>query len=152
LGNSGASAGPAKLFGDASTTSWSVGPLISWTIPNTGAVQARIAEAEANTRAAYAHFDATVLNALRETESALENYARELDRDASLRAARDQSAEAARQASTLYGYGKTDYLTVLDAERTLASNESSLAASQAQLASDQITLFLALGGGWQSAH
>jgi NodT family efflux transporter outer membrane factor (OMF) lipoprotein len=152
LGISGASAGPAKLFGDASTTSWSVGPLISWTIPNTGAVQARIAEAEANTRAAYAHFDATVLNALRETESALENYARELDRDASLRAARDQSAEAARQASTLYSYGKTDYLTVLDAERTLASNESSLAASQAQLASDQITLFLALGGGWQTAH
>jgi NodT family efflux transporter outer membrane factor (OMF) lipoprotein len=149
LGLSAASAGPASLFGKGSTFSWSAGPLISWTVPNTGAVQSRIAQAEANTRAAYARFDATVLNALRETESALEVYARELDRDASLRAARDQSAEAARQANMLYRYGKTDYLTVLDAERTLASNESALAASQAQLASDQITLFLALGGGWQ---
>jgi NodT family efflux transporter outer membrane factor (OMF) lipoprotein len=150
LGLSAASAGPAALFGQASTFGWSAGPLISWTLPNTGAAQARIAQAEAGTRAAYARFDATVLNALRETESALEVYARELDRDSALRAARDQSAEAARQARTLYQYGKTDYLTVLDAERTLASNESALAASQAQLAGDQITLFLALGGGWQT--
>lgn len=152
LGLSAGSAGPAQYFGDAGTFSWSIGPLISWTLPNTGAVQARIAEAEAGTRAAYARFDATVLNALRETESALENYARELDRDAALRAARDQSAEAASQATTLYRYGKTDYLTVLDTQRTLASNESALAASQAQLANDQITLFLALGGGWQTGR
>lgn len=150
LGLSAGSAGPASLFAQAGTFSWSIGPLISWTLPNTGAVQARIAEAEAGAKAAFAQFDATVLNALRETESALETYARELDRDAALRAARDQAAEAARQARMLYQYGKTDYLTVLDAERTLASTESALAASQAQVANDQITLFLALGGGWQT--
>jgi outer membrane protein TolC len=149
LGLSAASGGPAAMFGDRGTFSWSVGPLISWTIPNTGAAQARIAEAQASTKAAAARFDATVLNALRETESALVVYARQLDRDAALRAARDQSAEAASQASRLFQYGKTDYLTVLDAERTLASNESALAASQADLSSDQIALFLALGGGWE---
>ncbi|MPS77406.1 MAG: efflux transporter outer membrane subunit [Achromobacter sp.] len=149
LGLSTASGGPAAMFGDRGTFSWSVGPLISWTLPNTGAVQARIAEAEASTKAALARFDATVLNALRETESALVVYARQLDRDAALRAARDQSAEAATQARRLFQYGKTDYLTVLDAERTLAGNESALAASQAELSSDQIAVFLALGGGWE---
>ena len=149
LGLSAASGGPAAMFGDRGTFSWSVGPLISWTLPNTGAVQARIAEAEASTKAAVARFDATVLNALRETESALVVYARQLDRDAALRAARDQSAEAASQARRLFQYGKTDYLTVLDAERTLATNESALAASQAELSSDQIAVFLALGGGWE---
>ncbi|WP_417221691.1 TolC family protein [Achromobacter spanius] len=149
LGLSAASGGPAAMLGDRGTFSWSVGPLISWTIPNTGAVQARIAQAEANTKAAVARFDATVLNALRETESALVVYARQLDRDAALRAARDQSAEAASQARRLFQYGKTDYLTVLDAERTLASNESALAASQAELSNDQIAVFLALGGGWE---
>ena len=149
LGLSAASGGPAAMLGDSGTFSWSVGPLISWTIPNTGAVQARIAEAEANTKAAVARFDATVLNALRETESALVVYARQLDRDAALRAARDQSAQAASQARQLFQYGKTDYLTVLDAERTLATNESALAASQAELSSDQIAVFLALGGGWE---
>ncbi|MGB3436946.1 efflux transporter outer membrane subunit [Achromobacter sp.] len=149
LGLSAASGGPAAMFGDRGTFSWSVGPLISWTIPNTGAAQARIAEAQASTKGAAARFDATVLNALRETESALVVYARQLDRDAALRAARDQSAEAASQASRLFQYGKTDYLTVLDAERTLATNESALAASQADLSNDQIALFLALGGGWE---
>lgn len=150
LGLSAGSAGPASIIGDRGTFSYSVGPLITWTIPNTGAVQARIAQAQAGEKAAYARFDATVLNALRETESALEIYARELDRDSSLRAARDQSAQAASQAQTLYTYGKTDYLNVLDAQRTLASNESALAASQADLAGDQVSLFLALGGGWET--
>ncbi|MFU1983601.1 efflux transporter outer membrane subunit [Bordetella hinzii] len=150
LGLSGASGGPATMFGDRGTFSWSVGPLITWTLPNTGAVQARIAEAQASTKAALARFDGTVLNALRETESALVTYARQLDRDAALRAARDQSALAARQARQLFQLGKTDYLTVLDAERTLASNESALAASQASLSTDQIALFLALGGGWET--
>ncbi|WMD21800.1 TolC family protein [Achromobacter seleniivolatilans] len=149
LGLSAASGGPFSMIGDRGTFSWSVGPLISWTIPNTGAVQARIAEAQANTKAAVARFDATVLNALRETESALVVYARQLDRDSSLRAARDESAQAAAQARQLFQYGKTDYLTVLDAERTLATTESALAASQAELSSDQIALFLALGGGWE---
>ncbi len=149
LGLSAASGGPAAMFGDRGTFSWSVGPLISWTLPNTGAVQARIAEAQANTRAAVARFDASVLNALRETESALVVYARQLDREASLRAARDQAAVAASQARQLFQYGKTDYLTVLDAERTLATSESALAASQAELSNDQIAVFLALGGGWE---
>ena len=31
---------PAAMFGDRGTFSWSIGPLISWTIPNTGAAQA----------------------------------------------------------------------------------------------------------------
>ena len=151
LGLSGASGGPASMLGDRGTFSWSIGPLISWTLPNTGAAQARIAEAEASTRAALARFDGTVLNALRETESALVSYARQLDRDAALTAARDQSRLAAQQARQLFTLGKTDYLTVLDAERTLAANESALAASQAQLSSDQVAVFLALGGGWEDA-
>lgn len=141
LGLSGASGGPAAMFGDRGTFSWSIGPLISWTIPNTGAAQARIAQAEAGTKAAAARFDAAVLNALRETESALTVYARQLDRESALQAAREQSAQAASQARQLFQYGKTDYLTVLDAERTLAANESALAAARAELSSDQIAVF-----------
>ncbi|WP_459614423.1 efflux transporter outer membrane subunit [Bordetella sp. 2513F-2] len=149
LGLSGSSGGPASIAGERGTYGWSIGPLISWTVPNTGAVQARIAQARAATRQALARFDATVLNALRETESALVSYARQLDRNQALVEARQQSALAAEQARLMFRAGKTDYLTVLDAERTLASSESALAASQAALAEDQIAVFLALGGGWQ---
>ena len=89
-----------------------------------------------------------MLNALRETESALTVYARQLDRESALQAAREQSAQAASQARQLFQYGKTDYLTVLDAERTLAANESA-GGGRAELSSDQIAVFLALGGGWE---
>jgi hypothetical protein len=33
----------------------------------------------------------------------------------------------------------------------LASADSAVAASDAQLAADQVAVFLALGGGWESA-
>jgi hypothetical protein len=48
-------------------------------------------------------------------------YARELDRNAALKTARDESALAAEQAHRLYQYGRTDFLSVLDADRTLAA-------------------------------
>lgn len=148
LGLSAASAGTLSGLGRSDTLSWSLGPLISWSIPNTGTARARIAQAEAGTRAAAAKFDGTVLTALRETETALSAYAHELDRRAQLQAARDASAQAAAQARSLYRNGKTGYLDTLDAERNLASSEAALAASEAQIADDQVTLFLALGGGW----
>jgi multidrug efflux system outer membrane protein len=149
LGLSAGSIGALAEFGAANAFRWSVGPLISWTLPVTGPARSRIAQAEAASHGALARFDAVVLNALRETESALTVYARELDRNASLKAARNQSALASRQARMLYRYGRTDFLTTLDADRVLANAESALAASDAQLAGNQVALFLALGGGWE---
>ena len=150
LGISAGSLGRVNGFGGSDTLSYSLGPLISWTIPNTGVAQARIAQAEAGTRAAVARFDGTVLNALRETETALSVYARELDRRAALQAARDQSAIVAGQARQLYTNGRTGSLEALDAERALATSEAALAASDGQLADDQVSVFLALGGGWEA--
>jgi len=149
LGMTAGSTGELAQFGAENAGRWSIGPLISWTLPSTGTARSRIAQAEASTDAELARFDGIVLNALRETESSLTVYARELDRNAALRAARDQSEIAAEQARTLYRYGRTDFLTTLDADRTLASQESVLAASNTKLVSDQVTLFLSLGGGWE---
>ncbi len=118
-------------------------------MPNTGIVRAHIAQANAGAQGALAKFDGTVLTALRETQTALDAYARELDRHAALQAARDESATVAAQARRLYQSGRTGYLEALDAERGLAGTEATLAASDADLADDQVGLFLALGGGWE---
>lgn len=149
LGLSASSAGFLASFGNRETLGYSLGPLINWTLPHTGVARARIAQAEAATRVAAARFDGTVLTALREAETALDVYARELERHAALSAARDQSAIAARQAHTLYVNGKTAQLEALDAERTLAASEAALATSAALLAEDQVAVFMALGGGWE---
>jgi NodT family efflux transporter outer membrane factor (OMF) lipoprotein len=141
-GNSLSALGSGITFG--------LGPLISWTIPTNGVARARIAQAEASARAALAHFDGTWLGALEETESALTRYGHELDRVSALRRARANSAEAARIARLRYRAGREPFQIVLEAERSLSQTEASLAQAEAQLSDYLVSLFLALGGGWEA--
>jgi len=149
----GASAGFNGLlsdFGTGPTAHWGIGPAITWNLPTNG-VRPRIHGMEAGADAALARFDGVVLKALQETQTALSGYGREMERNAALRASREQAAGAAAQQRRLYQAGRTPYLSSLDAERSLAVAEMDLAASDSQIALDQIRLFVALGGGWQKA-
>ncbi|TFI58501.1 TolC family protein [Sphingomonas parva] len=151
LGGSIGSTGTAGNLLSSSGFRFGLGPLISWTFPNTAVARARIAQAEAGADAALARFDGTWLGALEETESALTRYATELDRVAILRRARASSAEAARVARLRYRAGRESFQIVLDAERSLAQTETALAQAEAQLSDNLVTVFLALGGGWEEA-
>ena len=151
LGASLGSAGLGKNFLDADTFKFSIGPLISWQFPDRSRIQARIRAADADQQVALARFDGTVLNALKEAESALETYARDLERRALLEAARQKARRAAEDTQQLFALGRQGYLPVLDADRTLTTLEQSVAAADSKLASDQVNLFLALGGGWEAA-
>jgi NodT family efflux transporter outer membrane factor (OMF) lipoprotein len=127
----------------------SIGPLLSWSMPNRTAVRARIAQAGAAADAAFAGFDGAVLRALQQAESALSAYSQEINRERSLAQARDAAAQASDQANQLFRFGRTSFIDVLAAEASLANVESALAASRAQLIDRQVDLFLALGGGWE---
>jgi outer membrane protein TolC len=124
--------------------------MIGWNFPTAGS-RARVREAGAGADAALARFDGVVLNALRETETNLSAYGKALERNASLKAARDQAALASDQVQRLYRAGRSSSLAGLDAQRTLAGTEAALAASDAQVSADQVKLFLSLGGGWRQA-
>lgn len=139
---------PNDLFSDSSLR-FSIGPLISWSFPNIAVARARIAQAEAGADAALAEFDGTWLSALRDTETALSTYVAQGTRVATLRRARDQSAEGARIARLRYQQGAESFQIVLDAERSRAASETLLAQAQAAFSEATVTLFLALGGGWQ---
>jgi NodT family efflux transporter outer membrane factor (OMF) lipoprotein len=149
LGASADSIGLTRNFWKADTFGFSLGPLISWDIPNPRRARATVRGAEAKVQAAYAAYDTVVLRALRETESALTVYARDLDRERDLESARRNADEAAADAEALYRAGRQGYLTVLDADRTQAGAEQTLASAHSRVAADQVTLFLALGGGWE---
>ncbi|WP_311270878.1 efflux transporter outer membrane subunit [Sphingobium sp. WCS2017Hpa-17] len=148
IGGSVGLSGPLRDFGSGSAFGFSLGPLISWSFPNRPVVRARIAQAEAAVQGDLAGFDGTVLEALRQTETALETYRRDAERTAALERARDSAALSATQAGKLFRFGRGDFLSLLDAQRSLASAEVSAAAARTQLVQDQIALFLALGGGW----
>lgn len=149
LGGSVGIDGPLGNIGSGASFGFSLGPLISWSFPNRPIVRARIAQAEAQVRADLAQFDATVLTALRETETALTNYARGRERVAALNRARDSAARSSAQAERLFRFGRSDFLTLLDAQRTLADSEARRTQAQVQLVDDQVDVFEALGGGWR---
>lgn len=148
----GQAANSAASFGglnDDAGFSFSVGPLISWNFPNVLAARARMLAARAGTDVALAQFDQTVLTALRDTETALSAYANELDRRAALMIARDRAAQAQRLSQLRFDEGADSFLSLLDAQRTLAQSEAALIQSQALVTSYQIAVFQALGGGWE---
>ena len=151
LGASIGSAGLLKDALDAGTNKFSLGPLISWQFPNRSNAKARILEQQADEEAASARFDGVLLTALKETESALVVYARDLDARASLEAARRKTQRAAADIERLFAGGRQTFSAVLDATRSSIESEQAVAAMDTRLAADQVALFLALGGGWQSA-
>jgi NodT family efflux transporter outer membrane factor (OMF) lipoprotein len=148
LGVAIGSTGVMQDFLEPLTNRYSVGPGITWQL-NQSEARARIDEAEAETRGELARFDGVVLNALKETETALNNYARALQRDARLEAVRDRAKQTFVYLSRLETGGRNDSLSTLDAARALASTQLALAESRSEVSSAQVAVFLALGGGWE---
>ena len=142
-------AGPFSTINSATSFGGNIGPLLSWTFPNIQATRARIQEAGAVAEAAEAKFDGAVVAALQQTDTALNGYVRELDHHHELVQARDSAAKSVDQARTLFRFGRTGILDVLNAEANLASTEAAVAASDTAVADAQIRIFLALGGGWE---
>jgi NodT family efflux transporter outer membrane factor (OMF) lipoprotein len=137
------------LSGSSST--FSLGPLLSWSFPNIPAARARIAQAEAQSAASVAAFEGRVLAALKEVEQALTTYHNEIGRHDLLAAARRRAESAYRLADANYRAGAISYLDLLVAQRELLDARASVAASSQLLGSLRIDLFKALGGGWGSA-
>jgi NodT family efflux transporter outer membrane factor (OMF) lipoprotein len=138
-------------LGKSSAFSYSFGPLISWTFPNIGAAQAHIRQARASTQAALAAFDGTMLAALKEVEQALARYSGALESNVSAQRSEQAASDAANIAELRFKAGRDSFLQLLDADRDRASSRAALARSNAQLADAQVSLFKALGGGWEGA-
>nr|WP_036523291.1 efflux transporter outer membrane subunit [Novosphingobium resinovorum] len=149
IGGSLGFSGPIHDFGTGASFGMSLGPLLSWSFPNRPAVRAKIDQADAQVRVDLANFDGTVLEALRQAESAMETYARDREREAALGRAADAAGLSASQAGKLFRFGRSAFLDLLSAQASLASAQVSHASAQTTLVDDQIAVFLALGGGWR---
>ncbi|WP_343676780.1 efflux transporter outer membrane subunit [Paraburkholderia heleia] len=136
------------LRGDR-TLSFSFGPLISWTFPNIMVTRSRIAQAKAQSAASLASFDGAVLTALKESEQALTAYSAALEQRDALAEARDRAGHAFTLADQRYRAGSISYLDVLVAQTTLIDDEAQVAAADERVGSARVSVFKALGGGWE---
>jgi len=127
---------------------WSIGPTIRWPIFDAGKIRANIEVRNAQQEQALHVYEKTVLTAFQDVETSLVNYSKEQVRYRSLINAVAATRRAVRTANELYLKGLIDFLNVLDAQRSLYSAENDLAQSEAAMASNMVSLYKALGGGW----
>jgi len=135
----------------AGSAAYSFGPNLTWAALDLGRVAARIRAADARADAELSRYEQTVLLALEETENALVLVGRTRERRDALVAAVAASEQAAILAEARYQGGATDYLTSLDAQRTVLSFQLQLSESQTRTVTALIALYKALGGGWEVA-
>jgi multidrug efflux system outer membrane protein len=87
-----------------------------------------------------------VLNALEETENAFVNYREQHARLKSLIEQAEASRRAADLAAVQYREGVTDFLTLLDAQRTQLAAESAVAETEGSVNTGVVAIYKALGG------
>lgn len=129
---------------------WSLGPAIRWPVFAGGRIRAQIAVEDARQEQALAAYEKSVLVALEDVENALVAYLRSGDRRRFLEDAASENRKSVALADDLYRKGLTSFIDVLDAQRALYATETELGRSLADVTLNLVTLYKALGGGWES--
>jgi NodT family efflux transporter outer membrane factor (OMF) lipoprotein len=129
---------------------WSFGPAVQWRIFDAGRIRANIQVQNARQEQALANYENTALSAFEDVENSLVAYAKEQVRRRSLEDAVTSSQESLRLANQLYANGLSNFINVLDAERSLYQAQDQLVQSERTVSTDLISLYKALGGGWET--
>ena len=128
---------------------WSIGPAVSLPLFHAGSIRAGVHSAEALQQQALLLYQQTVQQAVREVADSLVN-SRKL---AELRIQQERLVESLRAAVDLadlrYRGGVASYLEYLDSERQLLGAQLLLVQIRRQELTNVVTLYRALGGGWQ---
>ena len=129
---------------------WSVGPAVQWRIFDAWRIRANIKIQNARQEQALANYENTALLAFEDAENALTAYAKEQIRRQQLEAAVKSSEESLRLANQLYANGLSNFINVLDAERSLYQAQDALVQSDRTISANLIALYKSLGGGWET--
>ncbi|MEI8198250.1 MAG: efflux transporter outer membrane subunit, partial [Phycisphaerae bacterium] len=131
---------------------WSLGPSVSVPIFEGGKLDANLQQAKARYEELTAIYRGSVLKAFGEVEDSLTDL--HLRSDAAVAQARAVKAarEYLRLARLQYQQGLVNNLVVIDADRTLLTNELAALQIQSQRLVSTVLLFKALGGGWDAQN
>ncbi len=123
----------------------SLGGALSFPLFDGGQRRAELSAAQSRAREATLVYRRTVLEALEQAESALLAHQTTRSQLVARRAAAEASDASLEQVRTLYTEGLTDFLDVLEVQRTWLANRRDLMRTQGDVARAQIALFEAMG-------
>src|SRR5882762_11280579 len=136
------------LFG-AGTGTWSFLPTITLPIFRGGQNRANLDLTHIEKNVAIAQYELTIQTAFREVSDALSARGTYLEQQRAQEALVAADADAYRLAEMRFRSGVDSYLATLDAQRSLYAAQQGLAAVREAALANQVTLYKALGGGWQ---
>lgn len=138
-----------KLFSGPART-WSFTGDVTGPIYAGGGLKSAVDQAEARKDQAFANYELVVQRAFRDAEDSLS----QMQRSVELRETLDRQVAVMKRtvelANERYDNGYSDYLEVLDAERSLFSAELQLASARGDQDRALVNLYRALGGDWTS--
>lgn len=129
---------------------FAAGPAITWNILDYGRIRSNVRVQDARLQQALAVFDATVLQAAREIDDAAVAVVKTAEAGDVLSESRAAAERALEIANRRYKEGYADFQRVLDAQRALFSQAERELVNEGAHISAVITLYKALGGGWQA--
>jgi NodT family efflux transporter outer membrane factor (OMF) lipoprotein len=150
LGSGGFQAPETGTWFDSVSRFWSFGPSIRWPVFDMGRIQANIERNKALEEQSLLVYRRTILFALQEVENVLIASAKEQEHRKALVDAVVANQKAVRLATILYTEGQTDFLNVLQAQRSLLLSEDALVQSSRNVSTNLVALYKALGGGWET--
>ncbi|MGE0682020.1 MAG: efflux transporter outer membrane subunit [Candidatus Binatia bacterium] len=125
------------------------GPGFRWAILNYGRIQNNIRVQDARFQAGISEYENTVLRAQGEVENAIAAYLGAQWRVALLASSVEAATRAVELADFQYREGEVDYTRVLTTQQFLVDEQDRLVATKGLVALNLITLYKALGGGWE---
>ena len=137
-----------NLFRDKSMV-WQIAPAVTWTIFNGGQRDAAIRSAESVLQQYIDNYNLTILTALQEVDNAIVSYKNSVRETQEYKTAVTEALNALNLSMELYKMGLSTFINVQNSLQTLLSYELSLAKSEGNSLIYLITLYQALGGGWQ---
>jgi len=127
----------------------SFGPSVSWRLFETDRIRANIEQQEALQEQSLIAYQQTVLSGLREVENALIASKKGQEHRQTVTDAVSANQKAVELATILYTEGQTDFLNVLEAQRSLYASQDALVQSSGTVSTNLVALYKALGGGWE---
>jgi NodT family efflux transporter outer membrane factor (OMF) lipoprotein len=134
---------------DAHNSFWSLGTNIAATLFDNGKLQGNVDLARAKLKESAETYQGTVLTALKDVEDALAGVRWLAEQEDAQTRAVTAARLAQRLSDVRYREGAVDYLTVLEAQRTLLTAEDSAVQVRQSRLNASVALIKALGGGME---
>lgn len=127
------------------TNIWNVAAGTAVSLLDFGRIGGRVDAANAREKQAFELYRKTVLQAVVDVETALNDYANINAKQVSLQKAFDSADRALALSQTLYGEGEISFLDVLDAQRSVNAAEAALISAKAAQSESLVRLYKSLG-------